>query len=252
MRKPTIRLLLAAALATGFQLSALPAVAAPCGGFIDVDDTVVSSDFCQSVEWIKNRGVTLGCGTGLYCPDNAVNRLQMAAFMKRLGGVLSPAPTLLEASPGAIDLDVLPTPRICITPEIDPPPVPPATDPGKPYPRRAFIHTTFSGQAAGALQYRTDLQFSSDNGASWDFVWPNYANRDGTTGAHWVSSSQSGSVDLDANLTYRFSILVRREGVGTTADFSDSRCFVTVAVYSRTGSSTPFDPNPIKPAGADH
>ncbi len=39
------------------------------------------------MEWIKNRGITLGCnvpGT-LYCPNLNVTRLQMAAFMYRLG-----------------------------------------------------------------------------------------------------------------------------------------------------------------------
>jgi hypothetical protein len=59
------------------------ALAAPCAGFSDVDDT---SPFCASVAWMKNRGVTFGCGDGTtYCPGDAVTRLQMAAFMKRLG-----------------------------------------------------------------------------------------------------------------------------------------------------------------------
>lgn len=37
------------------------ATAAPCAGFTDVDDTVVGASFCQNVEWLKNRQVTLGC-----------------------------------------------------------------------------------------------------------------------------------------------------------------------------------------------
>jgi hypothetical protein len=147
----------------------------------------------------------------------------------------------------------LPTPRVCITSDIDPPPVPPATIPGKPYPRRAFIHTTFTGQAGGALQYKTDLQFSTNNGASWDFVWTNFVNRNGAAGAYWISSSQSGTVDLEANLPYRFSMLVSREAGAGTANFLSSRCFVTVEVYSRTGSTSPFDPIPVvKPPDADH
>ncbi|GIK86928.1 MAG: hypothetical protein BroJett026_24090 [Betaproteobacteria bacterium] len=62
--------------------------AAPCAGFDDVDD---ASPFCASVAWMKNRAITLGCGDGsAYCPDDAVTRLQMAAFMKRLGESLFP------------------------------------------------------------------------------------------------------------------------------------------------------------------
>ena len=34
---------------------------------------------------MKNRGITLGCTATLYCPNDYVTRLQMAAFMYRLG-----------------------------------------------------------------------------------------------------------------------------------------------------------------------
>jgi len=248
MRENTTKLVLTGALALGFQLGAAPASAAPCAGFTDVD---TSSGFCTDVEWIKNRRVTLGCTTTEYCPNDPVTRLQMAAFLHRIGEVLQPAVFTLEANPGAIDLDALPTPRVCVTPDVDPAPVPPAL-PGKPYPRRALISATFTGQASAALQYKTDLQFSTDNGASWDFVWLNYVNRDGTAGAHWVSSSFNGAVDLQPNLDYRFSVLVSREAGGGTGDFSASRCFVNVSVVSRTGASAPIDVNRIKAPDADH
>ena len=65
-------------------LVAVPAAAAPCTGFVDVD---AASPFCAHVTWIKNRGITLGCTPNQYCPDDAVTRLQMAAFMNRLGNV---------------------------------------------------------------------------------------------------------------------------------------------------------------------
>ena len=68
-----------------FALIAAPANAAPCAGFIDVDD---ASTFCANVTWIKNRGITLGCTANQYCPDAPVTRLQMAAFMNRLGNVV--------------------------------------------------------------------------------------------------------------------------------------------------------------------
>lgn len=236
--------LLACLLAAGVQFGAGSAVAAPCGGFTDVDDTnPAHTAFCTNVEWIKNRGVTLGCVANVqYCPNDPVSRLQMAAFMQRLGDALSPEVVKLEDSPGAIDPSV--SRRICVTNGVD-------TLPAKGYPRRAFIATTFSGQATGALQYETDIQVSTDNGASWDFVWPSYVNRDGTGGAHWVSSSFNASADLDPNLTYQFALRIEREG-GGTATFADTRCFITVAVFSRTGSTSPFDAPVIKKPNADH
>lgn len=58
------------------------ALAAPCAGFTDVDD---SSGFCVNVEWMRNRGITLGLTPTQYDPNSPVTRLQMAAFMYRLG-----------------------------------------------------------------------------------------------------------------------------------------------------------------------
>jgi hypothetical protein len=59
------------------------ALAAPCAGFVDVDST---SGFCSSVAWVKSRGITVGCtDASHYCPNDPVTRLQMAAFMYRLG-----------------------------------------------------------------------------------------------------------------------------------------------------------------------
>lgn len=55
--------------------------AAPCAGFDDVDS---SDPFCANIAWMKNRGITLGCSANLYCPEAAVTRAQMAAFMARL------------------------------------------------------------------------------------------------------------------------------------------------------------------------
>ncbi|MFO1313318.1 MAG: hypothetical protein U1F41_14765 [Burkholderiales bacterium] len=79
------RFALAAALLFGSTL----AHAAPCAGFTDVDS---ADGFCPNVEWLRNRAITLGCtSTTVFCPGNPVTRLQMAAFMNRLGTALTPA-----------------------------------------------------------------------------------------------------------------------------------------------------------------
>jgi hypothetical protein len=69
------------------------AAAAPCAGFTDVEDT---NAFCPHVAWLRNRSITLGCTATLYCPSDPVTRLQMAAFMHRLGDALFP----LTCAPG--------------------------------------------------------------------------------------------------------------------------------------------------------
>jgi len=51
------------------------------GGTFTDDDT---SPFEPDIEWMASSGVTLGCGPGVFCPDDFVTRGQMAAFMHRL------------------------------------------------------------------------------------------------------------------------------------------------------------------------
>jgi hypothetical protein len=54
------------------------------------DDVMASDPFCGFVTRMAQQGVTVGCMTldanhRLYCPHDGVSRLQMAAFMARLG-----------------------------------------------------------------------------------------------------------------------------------------------------------------------
>lgn len=75
-----------------FAVATEHANAAPCAGFTDVEDT---SPFCPSVSWMKSRGITLGCAPGLYCPNDPVSRLAMAAFMSRMDSL---NPTFVDAA----------------------------------------------------------------------------------------------------------------------------------------------------------
>lgn len=68
-----------AVLAAGWL--AAPAAAQTCAPFTDV---AASDPFCTNIQWMYNRGVTLGCTANQYCPAQPVRRDQMAAFMNRL------------------------------------------------------------------------------------------------------------------------------------------------------------------------
>ncbi len=60
------------------------AIAAPCAGFVDVDDS--NATYCSAVTYVKNKGITLGCtDASHYCPNADVTRLQMALFLQRTG-----------------------------------------------------------------------------------------------------------------------------------------------------------------------
>jgi hypothetical protein len=53
---------------------------AAVGIFADVPP---SSEFARWIEDLYNRGITAGCGAGLFCPDSAVTREQAAVLLLR-------------------------------------------------------------------------------------------------------------------------------------------------------------------------
>jgi hypothetical protein len=56
-------------------------------------DVPTSHVFYEQIERLSARGVTAGCGGGNYCPDASVTREQMAIFIERaLGAVTPPIP----------------------------------------------------------------------------------------------------------------------------------------------------------------
>jgi hypothetical protein len=56
----------------------------PCVGlFTDVPCSGAGSQFATWIEQYSRDGITSGCAAGLYCPDSAVTRRQMAVFVER-------------------------------------------------------------------------------------------------------------------------------------------------------------------------
>jgi hypothetical protein len=199
------------------------ALALPCAGFTDVDDT---SPFCPNVEWIKNRGVTLGCtATTLYCPADAVSRLAMSAFMNRLGVALTPGALRVDTSPGAIDLDAAVV--VC------------QTDPYAVigYPRRAYLDLSFAAQAPADVDVAADLVATTDGGATWTALTA-VGNAGWVPAGRWGTLSNLAQLDLAVGQTVRFGVRMGRVTGG--ADLSDSRCNLRVALPSRNGTTSPF------------
>ena len=59
----------------------------PAPGVATFSDVPTNNVFFQEVEALAASGVTQGCGGGLYCPDAAVTRAQMAVFLARALGL---------------------------------------------------------------------------------------------------------------------------------------------------------------------
>ena len=218
------------------------AAAQQCVGFGDI---LQSSPFCANVEWVKNRGVTLGCGDGSnYCPNDPVTRLQMAIFMNRLGRALSPeilSQQVFDNGGGsgvALPGDS-PAPALvrCLTAETA------ATV----YPRHAVANATFSALSDGnPAGYRIFLLVSANNGpfTNFDTVLPSVAHRGTAQATVYGASALTEQIILQPGSSYKFAIGVRRDNnpdVVTTGNFDVIRCQITVTIDNRNGTASPFD-----------
>jgi hypothetical protein len=217
-------------------LSAGPAVALPCVGFTDVEDT---SPFCPNVEWLKNRAVTLGCSSAtLYCPTDPVTRLSMAVFMNRLGKALTPV-TLHKGALMTTPVTITPAGVMqCVTDDL-----PPAT-----HPRTARFNGMVFGQPTtyGGSWLQGWWKYSTDAGTTWDFVGNFQVTQ--FWGRDWADYGQVAGfpvlappMDLAAGSTYRFGVFVH--GMGGTYTFNPLVCEVDVTVNSSNPATSPLDAN---------
>jgi hypothetical protein len=204
-------------------LAAVPAAAQNCAGFSDV---AVTDPYCPAVEWLRNRAITTGCGTGTaYCPGSEVSRAAMALFMNRLGTALTPRITFVEDAFGMVDPDVAPV--LCPT----------ALTAAASYPRQALVSVAFGGAAAGDLGFSARPVVSTDNGVSWQPLGA-VSIRDSIAGAAWGNASVAGTVQIPALQAVRFALRVARES--GTADFTQARCQLAASVMNANGTSSPF------------
>ena len=215
--------------------SSAPGVASAqgCVGFGDIG---AGDPFCPNVEWVKNRGVTLGCGDGSnYCPTDPVTRLQMAIFMNRLGTALTPG--LLYGQDAVTQPTPLPQEQdnaiiMCATS-----PVAPAS-----YPRKVLVNTMVSLQADGASATFRAFNLVAVNGAGATQLEPNRVAARGTAPPNgWTTVSLTEIMNLDPGNTYVFFLGVRRDqisGQGGTAN--NIRCQLTATVMNRNGTASPF------------
>lgn len=208
---------------------------AQCAGFTD---TPAGPPFCDSIQWIKNRGITLGCGLNVYCPTGNVTREQMAAFMNRLGKALTPEILYAQADTGPITLQPSGFTALCTTADsvVQVAPVQ--------YPRQVTVTGMLSGLSDGTdAGWNLFPQVSTDGGTTWGNL--NGASSVGiraTAKANlWAVASVNEKMDLLPGVTYRFTLGVRRDNVTTTAgNLLQGRCQLAAVINNRNPASPPY------------
>lgn len=207
-----------------FGVAPLPALGQFCVNFVDVP---ASDEFCEEIEWIKNRGVTLGCTATEYCPNNNVLRSQMAAFMNRLGNVLQP--TILRVQDNAFDGTYNPSDAGCVSNPFE------VTG----YPRQASFAATlmnFNANATKTIQGRLVFSTAGSTGpwqSTGDFVmWQTVEPAERST-----LPLIGGPLNLDVGQTYHFAIETQTNDPAATVS---GECQLNVRIESRTGATSPF------------
>lgn len=217
-------------LSLSLALTSLPAFGQQCAGFADVPS---SNGFCQDIEWIRNRSVTLGCLSPplQYCPNGLVDRSQMAAFMRRLGDALTP--DIIRTIDAAFDGTYNPNGIGCIS---APYPITGSPD----YPRQASfaaILYNFNPTPASPKGVQGELVYSTDAGASWQQTGDIVAWHTIDPGKPSTLPLVGGPLNLVVGSTYQFAI--RAITNDPTVSIS-GECQLNVRIESRTGAASPF------------
>ena len=213
------------ALILGFvalALGPLNAHAAPCAGFTDVDS---ASTFCPNVDWLKNRQITLGCTGTTYCPNDYVTRLQMAAFMNRLGVVFTPLVLSVQQRVTNVAFNQV----VCVTADV------PITD----YRRfaSAISTVTFQNGTSNQILVAAFNVFSTDGGQSWqsfdvtglDIVFHTLA------GNFYTSITPLGQERAIFGATFRFGVQVE-----VSATVAAVTCRLRTTITNRNGTNSPY------------
>ena len=147
--------------------------------------------------------------------------------MQRLGTALTPAPIAVQASPGALDLDVATV--VCAS----------GDEVLAGYPRLAIADGTVSAVAPGAHAIAATFVVSIDGGASWNA--PALPAMVAGAGANqWSSVAVVGQTPLDAGATVRFALRVSSPAPIAGNDVTDSRCALRVLLFNRDGATSPY------------
>jgi hypothetical protein len=215
-----IRSLLALAMLVVSQAAAATA----CLGPSPFDDIAQNDPICSNADWLKNRGVTLGCTAELYCPLDPVSRAQMALFMNRLAIALVPSVNVTSDVETSVDLDT--ASFHCVTPTYT------ITD----FARKMVLigHLTALLDASGSLT--VTIVYNTTGSAS---VFPEFTTdnleRASAGGVNYAHASTSAAIDLEVGTSYRFAIRTLRQG--GTGEMSNMRCNLLQMLQPRERNS---------------
>jgi hypothetical protein len=202
----------------------LDSSSASCVGFGDVP---AAAGYCPSVQWLKNRAITLGCTSTTYCPNDGVTRAQMALFMNRLGAALEPK--FISANDSLAAAGVNAQGVVCQTSSFvvgNAPVVGTAS--------AMLYHTAPTAQLVTAR-----IVYSTNGGSTWQNFSPFYTLASNVVGGYVTQSPVANPVPFTVGQLVKFGIRTGEFGAPPTVTVAG--CNLTVRIDNRNGTSFPFD-----------
>jgi S-layer family protein len=198
----------------------------------DFSDVPTGAFYHDSVSWLVDRNITAGCGSGKYCPNNAVTRGQMAVFLDKLGDVFTPVRRNINGSVNALDLDA--DPDVCketsnYTPS---------------YPQQALFFgkvSVVSAAAAPTVSYWAYPAYSTDGGTTWTTLNAGtdaYSSESQSAAAGIDAANPvTGFLNLNAGTNYRFGITITGQddttGDATADTATGGWCNLVTLIFNR-------------------
>lgn len=193
---------------------------------VGLGDVPANASYCPSVQFLKNRAITLGCTATTYCPNDAVTRAQMALFMNRLSTSLEPV--FVSASQSA-------------NPAINSGGV--ACQTGSfivgNAPRVATATAMLYHNAATAQRVTARIVYSTDGGTTWQAFSPFYTLATNVANGFATQSPVAEPTLFTVGQLVKFGI--RTGEFGTAPTVADSGCSITVRIDNHNGTSFPYD-----------
>jgi len=207
-----------AALALFLALGAAPrADAQSCAGFSDVN---TFNGFCQDIVWLKNRKITLGCTATEYCPDTAVSRLSMAAFMNRLGNVVTP--TVLGAEDSGGTLDPATAHIVCATSVL----------PARTHGSQVIGSGALSFDVTGVKDVPVRVVFSTNGGTTWNNIGSNIDFMSRARGNAGARQQAQVSTWTEYSTSPELRYALRIQAVSATQSISGWTCHLQMTVFN--------------------
>ncbi len=175
-------------------------------------DVPLSHPFHDDIEFLVDAGISGGFGDGTWKPDREVTRGQMARFMNRLAGVLTPEVYRVAEQTTTNS-------EFCETAPYEVPN----------YEQTAYITSAWSSIASGDDTSRwTNIEYSVNGGATWTQA-SNQVTIVGGPANFYTHNTETNAVALNPNGTYLFRLDAASQS-GITA----GQCEIVVTIFLRS------------------